>query len=153
VFGDEEGGDAAAVAVRWEELKKAEGKGRPEDVPRSLPALSRAATVGKKASQQGFDWPDIEGPQDKLVEELGELKEALAEGPQEAVVHELGDLLFAAVNVARHAGVDPELALRAATDRFLQRYGSVQTALAERGLTTDQAGLELLDQLWEEAKA
>ena len=152
VFGDEEGGDVQAVASRWEELKRAEGKGRPEDVPRSLPALSRAATVGQKASRQGFDWPDMDGPLDKLSEEMGELKEALADGPEEAVVHELGDLLFATVNVARHAGVDPELALRAATDRFLHRYGSVQAALSQRGLTVEQAGLELLDRLWEEAK-
>ena len=154
VFGGEDGGDSARVAERWEELKSAEGKGRIEDVPRSLPALIRAQKIGKKASKVGFDWQDIEGPLAKLDEEVEELKVAIQGGQAEAVFDELGDVLFAAVNVARHSGVEPELALRATTDRFLRRFLWVRNTLEDRGvrLGDPSIGAETLDILWEEAK-
>ena len=154
VFGDEDAGDPAAVAKRWEELKAAEGKGDITDVPKALPALTRAAKVGKKAAKVGFDWPEVTGPVEKLVEEVGELQEAIAEGTPERVHDELGDVLFTAVNVARHTGVDPELALRATTERFLERFQWVRNTLRVRGveLGRDQVDLETLDALWDEAK-
>ena len=165
VFGDEQAGDATAVAARWDELKREEGKGAVGDVPRSLPALKRAQAVQRKAAKRGFDWPDSAGPTAKLHEELAELEEAAAglvastdgssAGSSEAraaVVHELGDLLFSAVNLARHLEIDAELALGGATDRFLARFGWITDRLSERGLQPEQADLETLDGLWGEAK-
>lgn len=154
VFAAEEVQDAASVAKRWDEIKAMEGKGDILDVPKALPALTRAAKVGKKAAKVGFDWPDIEGPIAKLREELSELEEALAHEGADRVSDELGDVLFAAVNVARHAGADPELALRATTERFLERFQWLRNTLRERGveLGTDEVSLETLDALWEEAK-
>ncbi len=157
VFGDERVADREAVARRWEELKRAEGKGGVEDVPRTLPALMRAAAVGAKAAGCGFDWPDVEGPMAKVFEELGELREEIEAPPSEArqarLHAELGDLLFAAVNVARHLGVRPEVALSDATDRFADRYGRVAAALAAQGRALSGATAEELDALWERAKA
>ena len=153
VFGDEESGDAAEVSRSWDELKAAEGKGKVADVPRSLPSLTRAVAVGQRVSRTGFDWPDVAGPMSKLAEELGELAQAIEEGDERAVQDELGDVLFAVSNVSRHVKVDPELALRSATDKFLARYEAVMEALEARGVTVDEAGEGLLDQLWAEAKA
>ena len=154
VFGGEDVDDIASVARRWDELKAAEGKGDITDIPKALPALSRAAKVGKKAAKVGFDWPEIAGPLAKLQEEVNELGEAVAYESSDRVADELGDVLFAAVNVARHAAVDPELALRRTTERFLERFQWVRNTLREQGveLGRDDVSLETLDTLWEEAK-
>ncbi len=153
VFGDEDASDPEAVSARWDELKAQEGKGGIEDIPRALPALSRAAKVGKKAAKVGFDWPDVAGPLSKVDEEAHELRRAISAADSAAIEHELGDLLFAAVNVSRHLGVDPELALRAATERFLDRFAHVRDRLAQDGQTPQEVSLERLDELWNEAKA
>ena len=154
VFADEDVSDPEAVAVRWEELKLAEGKGDIADVSKALPALMRAAKVGKKAAKVGFDWPDIAGPIAKLREEVDELASAVEHESADRVADELGDVLFAAVNVARHARVDPELTLRRTTERFLERFQWVRNTLREDGveLGRDDVDLATLDTLWEEAK-
>ena len=152
VFGDEDSSDAEEVSRRWEELKAQEGKGKASDVPRALPALMRATAVGRRVSRTGFDWPDVQGPLAKLSEEVTELSEAITSGDPDAVSDELGDVLFAAINVSRHVEVDGELALQAATDRFLGRYHRVLAALDARGISVEDAQVELLDQLWAEAK-
>jgi len=154
VFGDEDASDPEAVALRWEELKAVEGKGGIDDVPRALPALMRAAKIGKKAAKVGFDWPDVAGPVAKLREEVDELSHAVDHETPERIADELGDVLFAAVNVARHAGVEPELALRATTERFLERFQWVRNTLRERGVELGEVEVDLatLDALWEEAK-
>ena len=146
-------GRAEAVAARWDELKAQEGKGGIDDIPQALPALIRAAKVGKKASKVGFDWPEVSGPLEKVEEELGELRQAITSGDRAALEHELGDLLFAAVNVSRHLDVDPELALRAATERFLDRFAHVRDRLAQEGHAPKDVSLDRLDELWNEAKA
>ena len=154
VFGGEDVEDAASVSLRWDELKAAEGKGDITDVPKALPALSRAAKVGKKAAKVGFDWPEIAGPLAKLQEEVDELGHAVQHEGADRVADELGDVLFAAVNVARHAAVDPELALRGTTERFLERFQWVRNTLREQGveLGREDVSLTTLDTLWEEAK-
>lgn len=154
VFGDEVVADAQEVPLRWEAIKRAEGKGKGTlaDVPRALPALMRAEKLGARASRVGFDWPDVLGPLDKLDEEVGELREAVVGGDAEHIRHELGDVLFSAVNVARHVGVRPEDALAATNERFLRRYGHVEARLAERGRTPEDASLDQLNALWDEAK-
>jgi MazG family protein len=153
VFGDEEAADPEAVSARWDELKAEEGKGGIDDIPKAMPALSRAAKVGKKAAKVGFDWPDVSGPLAKIDEETLELREAIDQGDRAAIEHELGDLLFAAVNVSRHLDVDPELALRAATERFLDRFAHVRDRLAGQGQVPKDVSLGRLDELWNEAKA
>ncbi len=132
----------------------AEGKGGIADVPQAFPALMRAAKVGRKAAKVGFDWPDVDGPISKLREEVDELAHAVTHESPDRVADELGDVLFAAVNVARHTGADPELALRATTERFLERFQWVRNTLSEQGveLGRDDVDLATLDTLWEEAK-
>ena len=153
VFGDAVVADADAVTANWERLKRAE---RAPDasvfdgVPGSLPALSLADTVQRKAAKVGFDWPDVDGALAKVSEEAAEV--VAARDDDEAVREEMGDLLFAVVNVARHLGVDPESALRAAVAKFRRRFDLVDTLARERGIDLATSGLEVLDALWDEAK-
>ena len=143
------------VLTNWEELKRKEkGQATNTDaldaVARSLPALWRAEKVQKKAKKAGFDWPDISGALDKLSEELGELKDAVAQGTN--VEEELGDLLFSAVNVSRFLKVDPEVALGKATDKFIDRFRKVEAQAAAQNQSMEGMTLEELDKLWEHAK-
>lgn len=152
VFGDESAADIGAVETRWEEIKRAEGKGGLEAISASLPALMQAEKVGKKAAKSGFDWQDVSGPLEKVEEELLELREAIATGDQAAIEGELGDLLFASVNAARHVGVRPELALLGTVARFKERYAAVSRLCAAQGRSIEQCSAAELDRLWEEAK-
>ena len=121
VFGDVAADDAGTVLANWEEIKRDE-KGRTsvfDGVARSLPALAYAQHLARKAAKVGFDWPDVDGPLAKVDEELAELREAIAVAATPTrIADELGDLVVAAVNVARHAHVDAELAARAAAAKF-----------------------------------
>ena len=111
-----------------------------------------AAKVGAKASKVGFDWPDVDGAFPKIAEETGELRTTIDDGDADAQRDELGDLLFAVVNVARHLDVDPELALRAATDKFRPRFEAVERLARRRGIDLRTAELATLDALWDEVK-
>ena len=154
VFGGARAEDAQEVLRLWEERKRLEaghesilGKS-----PAGLPALLRTYRVQEKASSIGFDWPDVEGVVRKLREELDEVEAALrADAPAETA-SEIGDLLFAVVNLARYLKIDPEARLRAATDKFRRRFDRVTELLRERGIAAEQAGLEELDRLWDQAK-
>jgi len=159
VFGPKDGdmanaGDTDTVLSNWDEIKRVE-KNRTsvfDGIPRSLPSLAYAQKVGRKASKVGFDWPDVDGAFPKIVEETGELSEAVGQGDNDAATDELGDLLFAVVNVARHLGIDAELALRAASDKFRSRFESVEQLAAQRSIDLRTSNLEILDGLWDEAK-
>ena len=158
VFGDVQADTPEQVLTNWEQIKQVEkhqetATATLESVPHAFPALMRAQKVQKRAGKAGFDWPDIQGALDKIPEETAELKEALASGDQEAVSEEMGDLLFAAVNVARFAGVDAEETLQRSTDKFIRRFAGLEALAAERGLDMKQASLQELDKLWEEIKA
>jgi tetrapyrrole methylase family protein / MazG family protein len=160
VFGDVDGNvvsvdGAGEVLSNWEAIKRAE-KGRSsvfDGVPGALPSLAYARTVQKKAAKVGFDWADVHGAMPKIAEELHEVQEAAAAGDPERVSDELGDLLFAVVNVARHLDVDPEACLRAASNKFRQRFEAVERLAGERQLDLHTAGLATLDALWDEVKA
>ncbi len=159
VFGGEPIASAEAQTVVWEDHKARERAGRGgsagllDDVPMALPALTRASKLGKRAARAGFDWPDAAGARRKLDEELAELDEEVHGGREpEALEAELGDLLLAAVNYARHLGVDAETALRRSNARFVRRFLHVERRLAESGLTGQAAGPDRLDAWWEEAK-
>jgi tetrapyrrole methylase family protein/MazG family protein len=155
VFGDVPAGSADDVLTNWDAIKQVE-KGRTsvfDGIPRSLPSLAYAAKVGRKASRLGFDWPDVSGALAKVPEETTEVSDAIASGDVDHVAEEIGDLFFATVNVARHVGVDPELALRAATDKFRRRFENVERLATERGIDLTAADLVVLDTLWDEAKS
>ncbi len=155
IFGDAKGVDTAdKVLTQWAELKQKEKQDRRtlDGVPRSLPALARAAKLTERAAMVGFDWPDVAGARAKIGEELAELDEAIAGGDATRVKEELGDLLFAVVNVARKLGADPEVALASSVDRFVKRFAHIEDRLRERGRAPKDATLAEMDALWDDAK-
>lgn len=158
VFADQEAGD---IQGQWEHIKAAERREAAGDqesgtltgVPRSLPALSRAQKLQKRAACAGFDWSEPAPVLAKIEEELAELREELARQDNAGrIEEELGDFLFACVNLARHAGIDAEAALRCANRKFETRFAFIEARLAEQGRRPEQSTLEEMDALWEEAK-
>ncbi len=161
VFADAELTSAQAVYANWESVKAAERAGQKRareesllaGVARSLPALVRAEKLQRRAARVGFDWQDIEGVFEKVVEELGECREAMSsEVDPDARVQEIGDLLFSCVNLARHLGVDAEQGLREANHRFEQRFGWVERALRSEGREPGPAVRDEMERLWNLAK-
>ena len=155
VFGDVSVSGTDEVLSNWEELKRKEKSQETytdtlNAVAKSLPALWRAEKVQKKAKNAGFDWGECSPAVDKLSEELEELKEAIAQGTN--VHEELGDLLFAAVNVSRFVGADPEETLNAATEKFISRFAKVEELAKAQEQDMAQMSLTELEQLWEAAK-
>ena len=162
VFGEVEARTAGRVRSNWERIKSEE-EGREgifHDVPEGLPALLYARKVQRRAAAANFEYPDTAGALADLEDELRELKEALAEAgevaaetePDAHVVEELGDLLFAAVNVARRSNVDPELALRWMSDRFVARVERAERLAGGEGKEFSRLGLEEQDAYFDRAK-
>ena len=123
-----------------------------DSVARSLPALWRCEKIQAKAAKTGFEWPDTDAALDKVEEETRELREAVASSNADAVAEELGDLLFAAVKVARFAGVDPEQAAHAACEKFIRRFAAMEAAAADSGVPLEQRTLAQMQPLWQQAK-
>ncbi len=123
-----------------------------DDVLRSLPALERAHKLQKRAASTGFDWSDIAPVIEKLKGEIAEFQSAFETKNQQQIQAEIGDVLFTAVNLARHASVEPEIALRAANLRFEERFKWIETTLYFRGQTVNETNQKELDLLWEQAK-
>ena len=161
----------ADEAPDWEELKaklKSDSATDPDrsadpfdGVPTGLEPLSRSLRLQDRAAARNFDWPDVTGALDKLHEELGELERELSQlsastapdaGLEDRLEDEIGDLLFAAVNVARLAGIHPSTALERAAGKFSDRFRSLLILAAERGIDPDESDLETLDLLWDEVK-
>jgi len=165
VFGDARADTSGEVLRRWEEIKRREkdeanGAGGARKggsvlagVPRALPALLKAQRLSTKAARVGFDWPNDAGVMDKLTEEFEELRSAVDARDLGAARQELGDLLFTAANLGRRLGVDPEEALEAANRKFASRFSKVEAELERLGIPVEEAGLERMDRLWNEAKA
>jgi nucleoside triphosphate diphosphatase len=162
VFGTEAERAAGVAPGFWDDAKAAEKKDRSaggilDDVPVTLPALTRAIKLQNKAAKVGFDWPSLAPVFAKLNEEIVELEDAIAtteDRPDRAAIEEeFGDLLFVVANVARHLKLDPEAALRAANDKFTRRFRYIEAQLAKRGSSPDQSDLAEMDALWDEAKA
>jgi len=170
VFGDSAARDAGAVKARWEEIKAEEkserrerrrrkglaeeAHGHLEAVPAALPALTRALKLQRRAAEVGFDWGDPGAVLDKIEEEIGELRRELAAGrpAAERLEDEIGDMLFALVNLARHAGVDADAALRRTNAKFVRRFRHIEAALAKRGRSPKDASLDEMEALWQAAK-
>jgi len=171
VFAGASASDTAAVLKNWEaikaEEKRAAGKEGTEDeslldgVSAKAPALMEAHQLTTKAARVGFDWQSVEDIFVKLHEEIGELRAAIREtaetgAPGEAegvrVREELGDVLFAVSNIARHLQIEPEAALKLTNRKFRQRFRHIEGGLRERGRTLDEATIDEMEELWQEAK-
>lgn len=149
----------------WERMKSKQRKSIADGLPTGLPALHRAHRLQDRAAGVGFDWPDVNGPAAKVEEELSEVREELTKSAPSRHGHapvldarhyaleaELGDLLFAVVNLCRKAGVHASIALDKANAKFERRFQGIERLAKERGIDVAHAGLEKLDELWDEAK-
>jgi nucleoside triphosphate diphosphatase len=160
------------AAEPWERIKRRERRGRTlAGIVPTLPPLLKAYRLQERAASVGFDWPDVEGPLEKVREELAEVEQELEQHPASAPIRreddpntpspapsdrlrdEIGDLLFAVVNLARKAGVQPGPALDRANRKFRDRFEAIERLCAERGIEIETAGLEVLDGAWNEVKA
>jgi nucleoside triphosphate diphosphatase len=168
VFGDLTALEPAAVKALWGQIKAQEKAervtarreaGLPEtdqgmlsDVPRALPALTRAVKLQAKAGKVGFDWNDPQAVMAKVHEETAEIAEAMARGNKQDAAEEIGDLLFVIANLARHLEIDPEAALSGANAKFKRRFGHIEDTLKRRGTGFEGVLLDEMEALWLEAK-
>lgn len=157
VFGDISVQDAAEVIVNWDAIKRREKKQKPKSaldgVPQGLPALLRANKLQMKAAKVGFDWDDIAPVWDKVAEELAELRQAAAVGNPSEIEDELGDVVFAVVNLGRFLGVETEVALNRANNKFSRRFFQVEALLRQQGRKWQELDLAQMDELWLAVKA
>ena len=175
VFAVSDAATPEAVKLQWDEIKrqekqeraarhaaraKATGKPVAEDpktgflgsVQRSFPALTEALKLQEQAAKVGFDWSEPEPILDKIEEEIGELREALKAGRPDKIADELGDLIFALANIGRHVKADPEQALRGTNMKFRKRFSYIERTLEANGKSLEDATLERMEALWQEAK-
>jgi MazG family protein len=149
--------DAAEQTRAWEEHKqqeKGEQRGLLDGVAQALTALTRADKLQKKAARAGFDWPDIGDVFHKVEEELGELHDEIDRAAaRDALLDESGDLLFAVVNLLRHAGIDPEAALRHSNRKFVRRFEKVESLCNDAGMAMSETDPVTLNHYWERVKA
>ncbi|MFH1654516.1 MAG: nucleoside triphosphate pyrophosphohydrolase [Pseudomonadota bacterium] len=151
VFGESKVSGSNEVLERWEELKQEEGKKSVVGgVPKHLPALLKAYRLGEKTSRVGFDWSDATGIIVKVEEEVRELHAARDENNKDKIEHEFGDLLFTLANVGRFLKIDPEGALRKATERFTNRFQHMEEKSPKK---LQQLSPDEWEKLWEEAKS
>jgi MazG family protein len=160
VFGEEAADGRGPAKGFWENAKREERAGAASDggllnqVPGALPALIRAVKLQRGAAGVGFDWATTDEVMAKVREEVGELEAEMAHGgDRERLEGEVGDLLFAAANLARHLGLDPEAALRRGNDKFVRRFAHIEARLGAAGRAPAQATLAEMEALWQEAKA
>jgi tetrapyrrole methylase family protein/MazG family protein len=157
VFGDKKVTTVEEVKVNWQQIKreienKGDGLGFFDNIPRSLPALTRAQKITEKASTVGFDWSHPEEVLQKIEEELTELKTAFKTNQTKDVQEEIGDLLFSLVNLSRFVQINAEEALRNTIKKFTERFAFIESRLSARGKALEEASLEEMDQLWNDAK-
>ena len=154
VFGDAQADEAFHAKQNWEAAKHKE-KGRDsrlDGVPKNLPALVRAQRLQQKASYVGFDWDKVEQVWEKIHEEILELKEAQLSNNKKHIEEEIGDVIFAVVNLARFLDISAENSLRKTNKKFINRFKKVEERIKEQGKEIDDATLEEMDSIWNEAK-
>jgi nucleoside triphosphate diphosphatase len=171
VFGDEKARGAGMAKGMWEKIKAEEkalkrqariargidpedhGKGFLDGVPVALPALTRALKLQERAARVGFDWSEAGPILDKIEEEVGELREAMDKADVASIKDEFGDLLFALVNFGRHLKIDAEAALAGTNEKFRSRFHHVERALDASGGSLENATLDQMEELWQQAKS
>lgn len=156
VFGSTEVNDAHDVEQNWEQIKLKEKGGNKTvlgGVPSALPAMIKADRIQEKAANVGFDWDDVDGAWDKLVEEAGEFKREVAKMDKTRMESEMGDLIFSIINVARLYKINPENALEKTNKKFIARFNYVENKAHEAGLELKDMTLAQMDQYWDEAKS
>jgi ATP diphosphatase len=171
VFGDEKARSAGMAKGMWDSIKAEEkalkrasrvardldpedhGQGYLDGVAIALPALTRALKLQEKAARVGFDWQEAAPILDKIEEEIGEFREALSRGDEASMKDEFGDMLFALVNLGRHMKIDSEAALSGTNEKFRSRFHSVERALTASGQSLEQATLDDMEELWQQAKS
>ncbi len=167
VFGEKRAKDAAEVLKNWEEIKKEERREKvqnpaPHDmgqaeslldgISRSLPSLMEGFQLTRRAARVGFDWDHVDGIFDKLQEEAGELRQAIARGDQEQIEGEVADVLFVGVNLARFLKIDPEIAMKKANAKFARRFRAMELLAREGGKSFAEVPRAEMESLWEAAK-
>ena len=176
VFGDDDLKSDLEIKAMWDRIKQEEKTAKEnhkqanasilDDIPVGLPALTRAVKLQNKAAKVGFDWPDASFVFEKIEEELQEVREAYSQASQEGqdkeqehsprsrekLTEEIGDLMFVITNLARHMKIDPEHAARGANNKFCSRFSYIEQELKGAGRSLDEASLEEMDALWDEAK-
>lgn len=157
VFGEKQVADSEEQTRHWEQLKAEERKAKADKthsaldgIAHTLPAVTVAHKLQKRAARVGFDWPDELGVFDKVSEELAEVREAW--GNDERRAEEMGDLLFSVVNLARHAGVDAETVMRQANRKFEARFRQMEQALVKTGKKLEQLSIDEMEQAWQRVK-
>ncbi|MFC1998068.1 nucleoside triphosphate pyrophosphohydrolase [Chloroflexota bacterium] len=152
VFGNIQANTPDEVLANWDEIKQQENSGKYsllDSVPKNISSLAYSHAIQNRAARTGFDWKGFDGILDKVMEELGELREAETEAQK---VHEFGDLIFVLTNVARWLNIDPELSLRQANDRFYHRFKYMEETCAKKGVQLRDLSFDEQNVLWEEAK-
>jgi ATP diphosphatase len=169
VFAVSDADDPAKVKKQWDQIKAEEKRARAErrarrgivedfktghlgSVDRAQPGLTEALKLQQQAAKVGFDWSEPEPILEKIEEEIAEFRAAIAAGDKAKIADELGDLIFAAVNIGRHVGADPEMALRGTNTKFRRRFGHIEKSLAAAGESLEDASLERMESLWQDAK-
>lgn len=153
IYGDVKVENEEDVKRNWEQLKLKEGKKSVlEGVPNSLPAINKAQRIQDKVRAVGFDWDNKEQVMDKVMEEIGELKEAVELGDENAIELEFGDVMFAMINYSRFINVDSERALEKTNQKFMQRFRWMEQYANEQKLDMHTMNLEQLDEIWNLAK-
>ncbi|MFC4270344.1 nucleoside triphosphate pyrophosphohydrolase [Sneathiella chungangensis] len=163
VFGSADIATAEAQTLAWEETKARERAAKTatsakapsalDGVAETLPALTRAVKLQKRAARVGFDWPSITPVFDKIVEELGELRTEIDDGGRkDRIAEEYGDLLFVLANLGRHLELDPETVLRDANRKFIRRFQKVEETIESKGKKIVESSLEEMDAIWNEIR-
>lgn len=169
VFGDEEARSAGMAKGAWNRIKKLEKQQKAErhraaglpvrttggllgDIPASMPSLTRALKIQQKVASVGFDWGDPHAVIAKTREELDELEAELDKGNRENIEAEIGDVFFTLTNLARHFDLDPEATIRLTNQKFTKRFAHIEKQLAKRGISLEDATLDEMEKLWQEAK-
>jgi tetrapyrrole methylase family protein/MazG family protein len=154
VFGNKEMETPDQVREEWNRQKSAEKKQAfaLQREGKHSPALLESFLIGKKASGFGFDWKKPEDIIEKLKEEIQEIEKAVVSGDKNSVFEEMGDILFTVSNVSRHLKVNPEVALKKANHKFIERFNYIEKKLKEKGMDLEEASLDEMEALWEEAK-
>ena len=162
-FEDAEIASAEAQTQAWEQHKEKERAAKAvaenraasvlDNIPMALPAITRAGKLQRRAARAGFDWDDMHQVLDKIDEEVGEIRQAMAEGADKAAMeHEIGDLIFACVNLARHNDIDADAAVRGVNQRFEWRFRRVEALAGAQNQVLADLSLKQMDDYWEQAK-